>query len=149
MTVRIRLLGADKVLKAMDEIAPRAEQALGAGLYLAGNNIMTASKEVVPVGETGNLRDSGYVTLPEISRGKVTVELGYGGPAAAYCVPQHEHTEYRHDAGQQAKYLEQPLNEAAGSFAHDVAAFARAAFEANRGASPTGMPQTPWEGGTE
>ena len=65
------------------------------------------------------LRSTGYVELPTEDGGTVSVELGYGGVAGkgkgakevGYAVYVHENLEAHHPVGQ-AKYLEQPVNQA-------------------------------------
>lgn len=79
-----------------------------AALYEVANEVMAESKRLVPV-DTGALKGSGYVSEPRVELGKVEVEIGYGGPAAAYAVRQHEDLSYAHPGGGQAKFLEQPL----------------------------------------
>jgi hypothetical protein len=83
---------------------------------------MARSKEhFVPV-KDGILRGSGYVELN--ADGELRVTLGFGGPAGAYAVPQHERLDYRHTVGE-AKYLEKPLMAAASTLAADLAASIR------------------------
>lgn len=89
-----------------------ATQAIAIELYQEGEEIMAASKPLVPV-DLGTLRDSGTVLPPEIRGGSVSVTLGYGGAAESYALEQHENMALHHTTGQ-AKYLEQPANEHAG-----------------------------------
>lgn len=98
-------------LKGRLSVSVRAAPSLlASALFIEAETIMTRSKELVPV-DTGTLRASGQVQPPEISSGKVSVTMGYGGAASAYALVQHERTDYHHEVGQ-AKYLEQPVNEA-------------------------------------
>lgn len=89
-------------------------------LYRVAEEIMTAAKKLTPV-DTGNLRASGHVLKPEVQGSSITVTLGFGGPAGSgegqnkdvgYAVPVHERLDLNHPVGQ-AKYLEQPMLEAA------------------------------------
>ena len=50
---------------------------------------MRKAKLITPV-DTGALRASGHVRPPVISPNNVSVELGYGGPAAPYAALVHE-----------------------------------------------------------
>lgn len=86
-------------------------QDLATGLFMLAEEIMTDSKtNYVPV-DTGNLRNSGTVALPVIAGNRVTVTLGYGGPAAAYALKVHEApASYGHGKN---KYLSKPINAAA------------------------------------
>lgn len=88
------------VLVGFKKMQERIVGAVDAGLYAGGSIIMSDSIPRVPV-DFGDLRGSGYVTLPE----NHTVEIGYGGSAKGYAVPVHERTELRHEVGE-AKYLE-------------------------------------------
>lgn len=76
-------------------------------LTAEAHEIMAASKPLVPV-DLGTLRGSGKVLPPKITGTAVTVTMGYGGPAAAYALVQHERLDYQHTSGQ-AKYLEEPF----------------------------------------
>jgi len=107
---------------------------LSAGLYAEGQKVLAASLPLVPV-DTGTLRASGYVTEPMRAADLVTVEIGYGGPAAkinpksgassdSYAIFVHENLEAHHPVGQ-AKYLEQPLNEALAGMPDRLGAFMR------------------------
>ena len=77
-----------------------ANQALtrGAGLILQKSN------EIVPFDE-GILEASGMVDVDAMA-GKATVS--YDTP---YAVAQHENTEYNHDFGRKAKYLQSTMDE--------------------------------------
>lgn len=103
----------------LDRIAAEAHQKAAAALYEVGNEVMAQSKRLVPV-DTGALKGSGYVDQPRVELGRVSVELGYGGPASAYAVRQHEDLSLRHPDGGQAKFLEQPLS--ALDLAREIAA---------------------------
>lgn len=112
-----RIEGLDELvrkLKAAPDVVLRAAEK---PLYDAAEDVMTDSKENrVPV-DTGVLRSSGHVQDPERSGSRLTVDLGYGGQAADYAVPQHERLEYHHTVGE-AKYLENAVErwEGAGGF---------------------------------
>lgn len=109
-------------LAALNEALPND---LAKELYREGEEIMTASKErYVPV-DDGVLKGSGFVAKPSFvgsnQFGKIiTVSLGYGGPAAAYAVVQHERMDYKHTVGG-AKYLELPALERAPHIGENIA----------------------------
>lgn len=139
----MRIFGTQKLINNLKEAGPRGIKAVGAGLYLEGNNIMGDSKKQAPV-DIATLKNSGYVTLPDVSGNNVTVELGFGGPAKKYAVIQHERTDFKHPEGGKAKYLQDPLMSAAGGFAKNVNNYASHAFAANKGANKvSGMPDKP------
>ena len=126
MTVELR--GLDAALRRLSDLAEKAPDAVGAGLFLEANNIMADAKTRVPV-DQGVLRASGYVAPPVMERGSPVVELGFGGPAASYAVRQHEDTSLRHPDGGEAKFLEKAADQARPGIAGRVAAFARAVLE--------------------
>ena len=147
--VRLSLVGAEALQKAMRQAPGRVIEAVGAGLYGAGNNVMADSKRRVPV-RYGTLKGSGYVTMPETSGTTVTVEMGYGGPAEAYAIVQHERLDFHHPEGGEAKYLERAVNAARPAIPREVAEIARRALA--RGQGPTlnpAMPTDPWSGKPE
>lgn len=106
----MRIKGNKTIRKAQRDVGSKAHQALTKALYLEGEKIMAAAKRQTPV-DTGVLRASGHVQKPKVDPGKITVTLGFGGPAAPYAVYVHERTELRHHVGK-AKYLEDPFREA-------------------------------------
>ncbi|BAL85466.1 hypothetical protein AMIS_2460 [Actinoplanes missouriensis 431] len=74
------------------------------GLELAAEHLLQVSSELAPL-EEGDLARSGEVSS---DRGEQTVAVSYDRP---YAVRQHEDMTLRHDAGKQAKYLEDPMND--------------------------------------
>lgn len=105
MPAQTRILdfsGLQKLLTKLSALGAKAETIAGAALYQEAEAIMTKSKKRTPV-DTGNLRASGSVQRPELSGGRMTVVLGYGGPvgvgnqggetnkeAVNYAIVQHE-----------------------------------------------------------
>ena len=120
-------------LKGVKDGVKRMENALDAGLYAVGNNILAKSNETAPI-DTGVMRGSAYATLPKDHE----VEIGYGGPAAKYVIVQHEDTRLRHKPGEAAKFLQNALNIASATYVQDVQAVAAAAFQAGGNTLPTG-----------
>ena len=76
------------------------------GMYAAMDHLGTVSKEQVPLRD-GPLRDSGN---PSVSADGKTGCYSFDTP---YAVVQHEHTEFQHQHGRKAKYLEDPVNDKA------------------------------------
>ena len=76
------------------------------GMYAAMDHLGTISKEQVPLRD-GPLRDSGNAS---VSADGKTGCYSYDTP---YAIPQHEHTEFQHQRGRKAKYLEDPVNDKA------------------------------------
>ena len=118
-----KLLTHEDFVQALDLAQERITAAVGGGLYLVANSVITEAKKLVPH-DTGTLSRSGYVALPAWDGGRFGVELGFGGFASAYAVAQHERTDYAHPEGRQAKYLEQPLNDSSINSQSDVVAIA-------------------------
>jgi hypothetical protein len=136
----VTLQGKAQVEAALDRAVESFEARLGAAMYVVANNVMTDAKRITPH-DTGTLMASGYVTLPEKRGSGMVVELGFGGFAKDYAVPQHENLDYKHDPGRQAKYLGEPVDNERARLVADVAAALRA------GARSGGMPTHPDQGG--
>lgn len=91
--------------------------AVAAGMYQSGLDIMYVSQREVPV-DTGTLKSSGQVGMPERGPTAIEVTLGYGygeavNPktgeiAAEYAVPVHERVFVKHAPPTKAKFLEDP-----------------------------------------
>ena len=82
-------------------------------LYRFAEEVMTASKEVVPV-DTGALMATGVVMPPEEDATGVTVTLGYGGMAVDYAKIVHENLDpnvHWQRPGSGPKFLENPMKE--------------------------------------
>lgn len=116
---RVTLIGEERLLRVLAAL-DNAEQALGRALYEEANRIFNVSQTLVPV-DTGTLRSSGHVTPPNQGPRGVEVTIGYGGAAAPYAVYVHERLDLNHPNGGQAKFLEQPVNEAADGIAGRLA----------------------------
>lgn len=119
--VTVRLTGIGQLKRALEAGGDRALRLAAEALYQEGERIMTKSKEQCPV-DTGNLRSTGHVELPVVKGKRVTVELGYGGPAADYAEVVHEDLTAHHTVGK-AKYLEDPMREAADGLADRLASY--------------------------
>lgn len=102
-----RTVDFGEAARRINRFADATGQALGSGLRIIGEEIMTdvrASRpgKGVPV-DTGALRGTARVDGPTgIRNAKVT--LSFGGSAAPYALRQHETLEYRHEVGE-ARYL--------------------------------------------
>ncbi|MHC5112318.1 MAG: HK97 gp10 family phage protein [Planctomycetota bacterium] len=112
--------GDEELAAFLKAVPDKALKSMGKALYLEGEQVMRASKKIVPV-DQGILRGSGHVRQPDTKGDKVTVTLGYGGPAAAYALYQHE-MDLNHPGQGQKKYLEQPAKEARRGLGGRVAA---------------------------
>ncbi len=119
LKITARLRGSRALRRELKRRGKEAPKALGRALFQEGEQIMSASKRIVPV-NTGALRASGHVQLPVIQGRRVSVTLGYGGAAAPYAVFVHERPA-RHNPPTQWKYLEIPLFEAVPGMAGRLA----------------------------
>lgn len=120
-TIRVDIKGVEKVRREMARLGERAPKVLAGALFREGERIMAESKQQVPV-DTGNLRNTGHVALPRVTRSRVEVDLGYGGPAAPYALKQHEDLTLRHPTpGQKGKYLQDPAEAAASGMGQRLA----------------------------
>ncbi len=111
---RLFVVGLDELQAKLKASGKRATVALAGPLRLEAELIMTEAKQLAPV-DLGTLRASGVVQSPDVGPKRVTVELGFGGAAAAYALIQHERTDFTHTVGQ-AKFLEQPMKAAKAGF---------------------------------
>jgi hypothetical protein len=99
--IKVKIKGMKELRAELKRMKLLVGQATARAVYVAGNEVMTEAKSRSPV-DTGVMRASGYVTIPDAANPKV--EVGFGGAAEAYVLRQHEHTEYRHEVGE-AKFL--------------------------------------------
>ena len=74
------------------------------GLFAAMDELGRVSKRQVPLDE-GTLRASGTASVSDDGK------TGCYSYDTKYAVVQHEHTEYQHQRGRKAKYLEDPIND--------------------------------------
>jgi hypothetical protein len=114
--ITIELAGVPFLRDILRKAAANSGALLAAALYQEGLKMMNDSQREVPV-RLGVLRSTGTVHAP-VRRGSSSVEvlLTYGGPSAPYAWIQHERLHLRHDRGQKAKYLEDPVMARESSF---------------------------------
>lgn len=146
--MEVKFSGWDKLVEKFTNADATVRAAIEAGLFIELSNVMTASKRLVPV-DFGTLRGSGFVSRPTTVGSVRMITIGYGGPAEAYALLQHEGF-YQHPDGGQRKFLEQPLSLAAPSIVQNAGRFAARFLKA--GATPPALPPaehptTPWVGG--
>jgi hypothetical protein len=113
--VGMSLSGASSLIKRLAVAGAMADTYTAQAIYREALKIFAVSQRLVPV-QYGNLKGSGLVTSPTKVSGGYEVLIGYGGPAAPYAVYVHEITTSYHKPPTQAKFLEQPVLEAAGHF---------------------------------
>jgi hypothetical protein len=115
-----RVLGVVEMKARVAAINAAMAHKIAGALTLEAEAIMATSKMLAPV-DTGVMRQSGFVGAPTSSGTTHSIELGYGGAAAGYVIYVHEDLSKRHAAPTQAKFLEQPLREAAPHLLENIA----------------------------
>lgn len=98
-TIRVEV--TDHVPQVTAQVLRAAEQAVGD----AAEHLLTEANKTVPL-EEGALQRSGTVTHEGLR-----AVVSYDTP---YAVVQHERTDYRHDPGRRAKWLQLTFQEQAG-----------------------------------
>lgn len=88
--------------QGVNEILSREKQAHKI-LIAGGYAVEGEARKLAPI-ETGALRASGQVFSEETTDG-FKVQISFGNEAIPYALYQHEHTEFNHPRGGQAKYL--------------------------------------------
>lgn len=123
----LHIEGLAKLNRTLRAAPGRATRDGSAGLYAAAQDIFAVTQDRVPY-DLGPLQASGQVSLPEREGNQVVVEIGYGGPATPYALVQHERLDYAHAEGRTAKYLEQPVLEAAPELGRTIERHLRRIF---------------------
>jgi hypothetical protein len=108
----IRVVGFAQLRANVKKLARTFPERVAAALYAEGNIEMTEAKRRTPVA-TGELRASGFVSIPLVYGNLIQVELSFGGPAAPYAIYVHEDLEAFHNKVGEAKFLESTLKESA------------------------------------
>ena len=120
--IDVNVLGLRELAEAIEANSREMTVAIGAALNDAATAIGNASQELVPVGETGNLKGSMNYQRKGLTTTTPEIEIRYGTPYALY---QHEKLELSHPArvrggtgptapgtqGGSPKYLEFPFLE--------------------------------------
>ncbi|MBC7340892.1 MAG: HK97 gp10 family phage protein [Clostridia bacterium] len=109
MRITVKVKGTRELRRALEKLGKRTLVEAGKALYAEAELIMTESKKQCPV-DTGTLKSTGYVEQPKYSGGQVTVQMGYGGPAAPYAVIVHEGYGPHAITAKNAKVLAAPAN---------------------------------------
>lgn len=86
-----------------DKLLKKTEVKSKKGFKEVCEDLIGKSINLAPV-DIGDLRGSGHVEY----KNDFDANVGFNEP---YAIKQHEHTEYEHPKGGQAKYLEQPFRE--------------------------------------
>ena len=117
--MKFSLTGTNQMRARLLALASRMPAEVGAALYAEAEILMGEAKDRTPV-DTGALKASGLVTLPEIHGREIAVDLAFGGASAPYAVYVHEDLRAHHTVGQ-AKFLESVLLERGPDLAERIA----------------------------
>lgn len=100
--------GGEEMARRIAGAAAGARRGQVRGLELAGQHVLGVSNSQVPH-ELGDLERDGAASVDPDT---LTSAVSYGRnpETAKYAVPQHERMDYVHDAGRNAKYLENAFN---------------------------------------
>ena len=113
-----------------DKVASAVDRATSRGIKRIGQEVCDKSQRLVPVSPSpggGYLRDTGRIEF--LDGGKTAVITYHGHPETPLqALYVHERTDVHHSGGTQAKFLEQPANEAARDMSR-LAAETQAAFK--------------------
>lgn len=111
--------GFDGLLDGIKRAKAAKDKGARKGLLLGARVVLNASNRQVPH-EEGDLERDGGTSLDE---GKLVAAISYGRSAQTrdYAERQHEDMSLHHDAGRNAKYLENALNETREQVAEVIA----------------------------
>lgn len=119
MKLGVKMVGINNLSKMYARAGMSSQKALTQALFMEANEVLNASKRIVPV-DTGALKNSGRVEQPKITPRDVSVEITYGGAAAPYALYVHEDPDASHAPGKTFKFLEKPARERAPIFTRKV-----------------------------
>ncbi len=125
------IIGLDKLINNLKLIDKKVQQIASKELCDAALDLWNKSVEQAPV-DTGDLRGSASVTVNNrtiaankassgpinVNSDKIEAIVGYNEP---YALKQHEHLEYRHPQGGNAKYLENPYKQNINKYIDGIA----------------------------
>lgn len=98
-------------------IAEQIEAAASVAVLAGADKLLDLANDRVPV-ESGDLKASGRTSSEEL---EAVVSYGEPGQRTGFAaIQQHEHTEYHHPHGGQAKFLEQPMLSETGQIAQAI-----------------------------
>lgn len=106
------------------KIKSTVNQCTKKGTWSALDHLAAVSKQQVPL-DQGPLKNSCYVDVAEDGNSGT---VSYDTP---YAVVQHENTQYQHQRGRKAKYLEDPANDSAVQ--HEMRELIKRAYEEQMG----------------
>lgn len=119
MSDGLRFTGQDGMAKNAQTAYQDARRGMLRGLELGTRLILDVSNDQVPH-EEGDLERDGAAS---VDGGTLRGAVSYGRDpeTAQYAVPQHERLDFRHDAGRNAKFLENAFNSEANAVGQIIA----------------------------
>lgn len=126
-SANLSMNGGDGILTKLARAAQGGRAGAFRGLVLGGHHVLQLSNAKVPH-EEGDLERDGAVVEDE---GNMEVAVTYGRDAnvADYAVRQHEDLSLKHDAGREAKFLENARNSSRDTVLALIAEQARQGME--------------------
>ena len=122
MSVKIR--GLDKIEANFKKYKVEAFKQIKDAVQDASFDLEGKSQLQAPI-DTGDLRGSTSLDV-DVKLNKVVGEVGYN---EEYALDQHEHLEYNHPRGGNAKYLEGPLKQNQSRYIKEISAALRRATQ--------------------
>lgn len=116
MGVNVEVTGLDSLMGMLNSAQEKLPRRVNADLIRTGKEVFEESQRQVPYNR-GFLHDSGYLTVTGELTDRTMIEIGY---TESYALPVHERVEIAHGGGRKAKYLEDPMNEAADLFEEHI-----------------------------
>ena len=120
----VKITGIDKAVKAFNKRLDNVKRYTPKAMEDVVADLHRRSAEQAPL-DTGDLRGS---AAHEVDTGPSRT-VGQVSFSAPYAMVQHEHTEYNHPKGGNAKYLESPLKQNTGKYVKYLADSAKKAVE--------------------
>ena len=111
----------------LPRILALAKAAAAAGMMESAHKLEAKIKQAAPI-EEGQLRGGVHPNPATTGGNSVEVIVSTGAESSDYAIVQHEHTEYMHPNGGQAKYVEEPLMRHGPDHLESVAGAVRKVF---------------------
>ncbi len=116
--------GAPEMAAALKEVKRRKTEGARRGIWLVLTEALGRSNATVPH-EEGDLERDGAASLADGDELRGAISYGRNADTKDYAVVQHEDMTLRHDAGRNAKFLENALNGIRGEAGEIIAASVR------------------------
>ena len=134
MSMNFKIDGLEDLIQKLKTGKQRFRENAAKEMYQFAEEVMTDSKEVVPV-KTGALMNTGKVFPPVEDATSITVDLGYGDESVDYALIVHEELQSPKGnpinwtrPGSGPKYLQNPFDAKSDQFAPRIAKAAVDAF---------------------